>query len=166
MTGTLLSGPDQQERLSLVYIRALAARAGFVTSKPDLDRDSVALQVQAGGPKRPAINLQVKATTNLGPARGGHISFRLSIKNANDLREDTQTPRLLVVFEMPPDESNWMTVTPEELILRRRAYWLSLQGGNNRQIPQQTVTVSIPTANVLDVAALQRLMEQSRLGKI
>ena len=166
MTGTLLTGPDQMEQLSLVYIRALAARAGFVTSKPELDRASVDLQVQDGGPNRPAINLQVKATTNLGEPRNGHLSFRLSIKNYNDLREHTQTPRLLVVFEMPANQSKWMTVTSDELILRRRAYWLSLQGRDNKPIPQQAIMVRIPAANVFDVAALKRLMEESRLGKI
>ena len=43
----------------------------------------------------------------------------------------TQTPRLLVVLELPADESQWMTVTREELVLRRRAYWLSLQQGHD-----------------------------------
>ena len=52
----------------------------------------------------------------------------MPIKNYNDLRIFTQTPRLLVVLELPRDESQWMTVTAEELVPRRRAYWLSLLG--------------------------------------
>ena len=36
MTDTLLTIPDQKERLSLVYVKALAARTGFVTSVPEL----------------------------------------------------------------------------------------------------------------------------------
>ena len=55
MTATLLSGPDQKEGLSLAYVKALAARAGFSTAVPDPDRDSVDLRIMAGGPRRPAL---------------------------------------------------------------------------------------------------------------
>ena len=166
MTAKLLTGTDQKERLSLVYVNALAVRAGFVTSVPEPDRDSVDLRVQAGGPYRPALDLQLKATARLDAPHAGFLRFRLSIKNYDDLRVVTQTPRLLVVFEMPVDESRWVTVTAEELVLRRRAYWVSLQQGSSERAGQQTVTVCIPERNVLDVEALQNLMEQSREGNI
>ena len=166
MTGTLLTDSDQKERLSLVYVKALAARAGFVTSVPEPDRDSVDLRIQAGGPRRPALDLQLKATATLGEPQAGFVPFRLAIKNYNDLRVETQTPRLLVVFELPRDESRWMTVTAEELVLRRRAYWLSLQQGYAEDAAQQTVTVRIPEHNVFDVETLRELMERSRKGEI
>ena len=166
MTDTLLTVPDQKERLSLVYVKALAARAGFVTSAPELDRDSVDLRVQAGGPGRPALDLQLKATAVLDEPQADLVPFRLTVKNYSDLRVETQTPRLLVVFELPRDESRWMTVTAEELVLRRRAYWLSLQQGHAEDAERQTVTVHIPARNVFDVDALRELMEQSRKGEI
>ena len=166
MTATLLTVPDQKEQLSLVYVKALAARAGFVTSVPEPDRDSVDLRIQASGPRRPALDLQLKATADLDAPRAGFALFRLKIKNYDDLRVETQTPRLLVVFELPADEAHWMTVTAEELVLRRRAYWLSLQQGFPENAGQQTVTVRIPVHNVLDVEALQGLMERSRKGEI
>ena len=166
MTGTLLTVPDQKERLSLVYVKALAARAGFVTSVPEPDRDSVDLRIQAGGPRRPALDLQLKATAALDEPQAGCVPFRLTIKNYNDLRVETQTPRLLVVFELPRDKACWMTVTAEELVLRRRAYWLNLQQGYTEDAGRQTVTVRIPEHNVFDVDALRELMEQSRKGEI
>ena len=166
MTNALLTVPDQKERLSLVYVKALAARTGFVTSVPEPDRDSVDLRIQAGGPRRPALDLQLKATAVLDEPQAGFVPFRLAIKNYDDLRAETQTPRLLVVFELPRDESRWMTVTSEELVLRRRAYWLSLQQGDAGDAGQQTVTVRIPEHNVFDVDALRELMEQSRRGEI
>ena len=166
MTGTLLTVPDQKERLSLVYAEALAARAGFLTSVPEPDRDSVDLRVQAGGPRRPALELQLKATVDLGEAQAGVLPFRLSIKNYDDLRVTTQTPRLLVVLELPKVESRWMTVTAEALVLRRRAYFLSLQQGHDEVVGKQTVTVHIPEHNVFDLEALRTLMERSRNGEI
>ena len=154
MTATLLTGPDQKEGLSLAYVRALAARAGFLTSVPEPDRDSVDLRIMARGPRRPALDLQLKATTHLPEGRSGFLSFRLRVKNYRDLCVETQTPRLLVVLELPKDESRWMTVTPEELILRRCAYWLSLQQGHQGSTGQQTITVHVPEVNVFNVEAL------------
>ena len=166
MTETLLNPPDQKEGLSLVYVKALATRAGFVTSVPEPDRDSVDLRIQAGGPSRPALDLQLKAAAVLHKPQAGFLPFRLSIKNYNDLRVSTQTPRLLVVLKLPKDKSRWMTVTTADLVLRRRAYWLSLQRGHDEVVGQKTVTVRIPKDNVFDVKALQKLMERSRSGEI
>ncbi|MCY4331634.1 MAG: DUF4365 domain-containing protein [Cyanobacteria bacterium MAG CAR1_bin_15] len=161
----LLANADQKERLSLVYVKALAARAGFSTSEPDLDRDSVDLRIQAGGLFRPALDLQLKATASLDSPQNGRFSFPLSIKNYNDLRCEAQTPRLLVVLELPQEESRWMMVTPEELTLRRRAYWLSLRDCGEVS-NKTTVTVHIPVGNVLNVETLQTLMERSQKGEV
>ena len=166
MTETLLSGPDEKEGLSLAYVKALAARAGFATAVPEPDRDSVDVRIMAGGPRRPALDLQLKATADLAEVQDGFRQFRLRIKNYNDLRVETQTPRLLVVLDLPWDRAQWMTVTAEELVLRRRAYWMSLQQGHEEVVSQETVTVRIPEGNVLDVVTLQTLMEQSRSGDI
>ena len=162
----LLTNPDRMEGLSLVYVKALAAQAGFLVSVPYPDRDSIDLRVQAGDGFRPALDLQLKASTKLAPGRDRLIRFRLPIKNYDDLRGKTQTPRLLVVLELPADEAKWVTVTPEKLILRRRAYWLSLQQGFDEVEGQKTVTVCIPEANVLDADALRDLMERSRGGDL
>lgn len=162
----LLSGADRKEALCRVYVKALAARAGYATSVPEPDRDSVDLRIQAGGPRRPALDLQLKATTVLSESRHGMLSFRLPIKNYRDLREETQTPRLLVVLELPMNEAQWMTVTDDELVLRRRAYWTSLQHGHEEVLNQDSVTVHIPETNLLGVEALRGLMEQSRTGDI
>ena len=166
MKKTLLSPPDKKEALSRVYVKALAARAGYLTSEPKPDRDSIDLRIQAGGPRRPGLDLQLKATTQFSEPRDGFLRFQLSIKNYRDLRDETQTPRLLVVLELPKDESQWMTVTDEELMLRRRAYWLNLQKNHGEVDNQSAVTVRIPEQNVLDVETMQDLMEKSSTGEI
>ena len=166
MTDALLTVPDQKEGLSLVYVKALATRAGYTTSTSTQDRDSVDLRIQAGGISRPALDLQLKATARLGGVRDGFLPFRLGIKNYDDLRVATQTPRVLVVLDLPRDESHWMTVTPEQLVLRRCAYWLNLQQGHDEVTGQETVTVRIPERNLFDVETLRVLMERSRRGEI
>ena len=163
MIDTLLSNPDTKEALSRVYATAVATRGGYSTSTPWPDRDSVDLRIAAGGRGRPALDLQLKATVGLGQPGADRLSFRLKAKNYHDLRVATQTPRLLVVLELPEDESQWMTVTEEELVLRRRAYWLSLLNYEDI-VGQETVTVHIPRGNLFNVEALRTLMERSRSG--
>ena len=128
MADVLLTGPDQEEALSRAYAYAVTARAGYVTAVPELDRDGVDLRIHAGGAMRPALDLQLKATVNLGESHDGHFRFPLKRRNYDLLRIETQTPRLLVVLDLPRDEHEWMTITTDELVLRRRAYWLNLKG--------------------------------------
>lgn len=165
MSDVLLTVPDQEEALSRVYAHAIAAGAGYITADYDLDRDGVDLRIQAGGPMRPALELQLKATINLGITYDGFYHFPLAIRNYDLLRIETQTPRLLVVLDLPRERDRWMTVTAEELVLRRRAYWLNLRG--LEATPNQgSVTVRIPADNVFNVENLHRLMEQSRTGRV
>lgn len=166
MTNALLTDADRKEALSLVYAKAIAARAGYSTSVPTPDRDSVDLRIQAGGPRRPALDLQLKATVKLRQTQADILRFRIDVTNYNDLCAETQTPRLLVVLALPEDESRWMTVTPKCLVLRRCAFWMSLQKGYREVYGQQTVTVHIPKRNLFDVTALKELMERSRKGAI
>lgn len=165
MTDALLTVQDQEEALSRAYVHAVAARAGYMTVTFDYDRDGVDLGIRAGGAMRPALDLQLKATVNLDKAPDGHYRFPLRIRNYDLLREVTQTPRLLVVLDLPPDEGQWLTITPDELVMRRCAYWLSLaqyeESGN-----QSSVTVQIPVDNMFTVEHLHALMEQSRKGMI
>ena len=163
--GQLLTVPDQEELLSIAYVHAVAARAGYVTAVYERDRHGIDMRIQAGGDMRPALDLQMKATINLRHLNDGNVSFPLPRRNYDLLREAAQTPSLLVVLELPTERANWMTITEDELVMRRRAYWLSLLGcpeSTNRT----TVTVRIPKANTFDVEGLQALMEQSRTGRI
>ena len=165
MADALLTNQDREEALSRAYVRAVAAYAGYATSECDFDRDGVDLRIHAGGPMRPAIDLQLKATINLAESREGDYRFRLLRRNYDLLRDETQTPRLLAVLDLPKDEAQWMTLTTEKLVLRRCAYWLSLKNYPETHNLSST-TVYIPRGNVLDVDSLRVLMERSRKGGI
>ena len=149
----------------MAYALAIAASAGYTTSERDLDRDGVDLSIQAGGAMRPALDLQLKATINLGDPREGVFQFPLRIRNYDLLRIPTQTPRLLVVLDLPRNQGQWMTVTRNELILRHRAYWTSLSGLEETQ-NAESISVSIPEQNLFDATSLHTLMEQSRSGRV
>ncbi len=165
MLDALLKPEDRKEALSRVYVQAIAACAGYATATPDFDRDSIDLTIRAGGAARPALDLQLKATTVLGTPRYGVFQFALSRKNYDDLRSEAQVPRLLIVLDLPGQEEKWMTTGPEKLILRRCAYWLNLSG-QEETANQRRITVHIPEVNRFTVKALRSLMEQSRAGRL
>ena len=165
MADSLLSEQDREEGLSLAYAYTVTKRAGYATAVYEPDRDGVDLRIQAGGGMRPAIELQLKATVSLGEPLDGYYRFPLKVRNYDLLRIETQTPRLLVVLDLPRDENDWVTITEGELILRRRAYWVNLKG-YEETANRTSVTVPIPTGNVFNVESLRHLMDQSRRGRI
>ena len=165
MADSLLSSTDIEEELSRVYVQAVSASAGYVTEVRSLDRDGVDLAIKAGAPMYPAIDLQLKATIGLGKARDGFFHFPLKIRNFELLRVPTQTPRLLVVLDLPTDQARWLTVTVDELVLRRSAYWFNLRGHYETK-NKSSITIPIPEQNLFNVDNLRKLMEQSREGII
>ena len=163
MTDALLTPTDREEALSRAYLAAVAAGAGYVTSVPDVDRDSVDVEIHGGGPMRPLLHVQLKATINLGDPTDGSYRYALKRRNYDLLRLETMVPRILVVLSLPVDEKEWLSVTAQELILRRCAFWASLNG-----FPETTnshsVTIPIRENNFFDIDALRQLMERARTG--
>lgn len=160
-----MTSNDREEALSRTYVAAIAAGAGYVTAEQNLDRDGVDIQIRAGGSMRPSLDIQLKATMNLGGATNGEYRYSLKRRNYDLLREQTMVPRILVLLSLPPDESEWLSVTPEQLVLRRCAYWVSLSG-----VPETTnatsVTIPVRDVNKFDVEGLKALMERARTGAV
>ena len=166
MAEPLLTQPQIEEALSRSYLRALAGRAGFITAEYDFDMAGIDMQVRAGpaGSDR-VLNVQLKATVNLGPPRSGAFRFRLNGRNYDALRRVRTDPFILVVLDLPRDSALWLEVADDALLLRRRAYWASLAGAPPRG-GRRTVMVDIPAGNVLDLATLNALMDGDMSGGI
>ena len=155
------SQEQRQERLSFAYVRAVAACAGYATSEPNPDMDGIDLRVSATGDMHPSIDIQLKATTNINRRSDDGLSYALSVRNYELLREPVQTPRLLVLLDLPDDQAEWLTITHDQLALKRCAYWVDLTdhpGTNNTA----SVTVDVPRSNLLDVDGLVDRMDWSR----
>ena len=162
VTDALLSDADREEALSRAYVRAVAGFAGYTISEEDFDRDGIDLRIHAGGDLGPSIGLQLKATVNLGNIQSdGCYRYDLPVKNYDRLIKPFQVPRYLVVLALPIDEANWLSVSADELVMRRCAYWASLSG-ESESSNQASVRVRIPADNRFDPDALRQLLEQSR----
>jgi len=165
MDDILLSSQDCEEELSRIYVSAVAAISGYCISCRKFDRDGVDIQINAGGAMRPALDLQLKATVNLGDSVNGHYSYALKRRNYDLLRVETQTPRLLIVLKLPKENFNWVTIDAEKLIIRKCAFWVNLKGlpeTNN----SANVTVKIDQSNIFDVDALRLMMQKARSGEL
>lgn len=159
----MLTENQIKEELSIAYIHAIAAKVGFSCERPKIDMDSIDVEIKSHGylsPNStlysPEIKLQLKATSNIN-INDDNIHFSLPVNNYNDLRSNSMTPRLLVIFELPEDKTEWLQHSAEELIMRKCAYWVNLNGEPETS-NQSTVTVKIPKQQVLSPDELYQLM--------
>ncbi|BBU62346.1 hypothetical protein MSC49_22810 [Methylosinus sp. C49] len=165
MPDSLLSTNDREEDLSRAYVQAIAAMAGYQTAEFKPDRDGTDIQIRAGGSMRPSLDIQLKATINLGESKDGKFSYALKRRNYDLLREPTLVPNILVLLALPSDRVEWLTVAPEQLVIRRCAYWASLKG-LPESANKETVTMYLDDEKRFDVESLKALMEQARSGAV
>jgi hypothetical protein len=156
---------EQKQQLSVAYVHAVAARAGYTCQVQTVDEDSVDVLIGARGyahhqavVRSPRIEVQLKATSSLRLA-AKHLSFPLKRKNYDELRAPALIPRLLLVLLLPENPAEWLETSEECMISRRCAYWLSLLG-----MPEtsntSSVSVRLPRAQRFDVEQLQGLMQR------
>lgn len=163
MPQPLLSISDRKEQLSQAYVAALSASCGYTISIPNLDRDSVDIQVSSRSSRRASVQFQLKATSS--PEwMGNDLKFQLKQKNYNDLVVERQVPLLLAVIVLPPQEIDWLNVSENELVLKRCVWWHSLIG--EAVTVQGSKQVVISGAKVLDQSALTDLIKRSEDGTL
>jgi hypothetical protein len=170
----LLSENNIKAELSYAYLHAVASRGGLgceVTGR-HFDGDGVDAVVRARERfteqsvyTRFTVEVQLKATSlEVVPDAQGRYPFSLKLDHYDKLRDEANgTQQILVVLFLPSDASLWLTVSPEALIARRCAYWVSLRGappsGN-----EASQTVYIPRASVLTVDSLRSVFARRSLG--
>jgi len=162
--GSLGMAPSaQQECFGDAFLLAVAAAAGCAVSSRRPDNDSVDWTLSCRLPRRPKLDVQMKTWTCDG-GTGEHIRYPLKKKNYDDLvLVDLFVPRILVLVLLPDDPSEWLSLSPEQLVLRRCGYWALLaeqpKSGN-----AASVTVTVPRTNLLTVEALQGIMRRINEG--
>lgn len=159
---------QQKSQFSLAYVHAVASVAGFALYDFRVDDDSVDCGIgQRGGNgtiRSPRLELQLKCTSQELMHQDG-IHFPLERKNYDDLRgNDFMVPRALVVMMVPSDISSWLESTPEQLVIRRCAWWVSLAGAEERP-GIENPTVILPVTQSLTPEALRGLLERAGRGE-
>jgi hypothetical protein len=157
---------EQKQQLSIAYVHAVAARAGYTCQPTLVDDDSVDVTLGAKGRvhqqsvmRSPRLEAQLKSTSQ-DCLKEEHLVYSLPVKNYNELREPTMIPRLLIVLLLPPDPAQWLQHSEECLVSRRCAYWLSLLG-EPETTNSSEITVRLPRLNLFNVDTLRGLMERA-----
>lgn len=164
-----LTNCNIESELSYAYLHAVVSSAGAscqIGTRHD-DNTGVDAKITGWGPfpyggylTEIDLKIQLKATIKTPTVHNGYFSFYLNGKaRYDDLRQKTlATHRLLVVMFLPDDTNDWLTISQDELILRKCAYWVSLKGApDTTNTSGQTVYIPIyqtftPTS-LLDIFA-------------
>ncbi len=158
-----------QEQFSVAYLQAICAIAGYVVYSPIPDVDKVDWTVCAPGVqgtlRSPRLDIQLKSQRREALGSSSDVRYELDRPTHDALAaRNHHVPRILVLVLLPRDEDEWMHQTEAQLSLRRCAYWRCLAG--EPSTPNATsVTVSIPRAQVLSVAALKAIMHRIADGE-
>ena len=160
---TTMSTNFVQEQLSWAAVRAVASQAGFNLDQLDIDDHGIDGTLRSYEPGFLPVDFQVKSTTNYFE-RDENIVYDLRVENFNVLVQNDNAPRILILFVMPPGREDWLSQTPEQLCLRRCAYWVSLMGREPSQ-NQRTERVDLSTSDVFSVEGLPQIFARlARLG--
>ena len=163
MTGGYLNDNERRANLSFAWLSALSALSGYTCERgPEPDRSSIDAVVRTGRPPDGQIDVQLKATSSPDVKSDG-LHYRLANRNYGHLRQSPRfCPFILVVLELPADANAWYECDMERLVLRRRAWWLSLRG--YPKIDTDSRVVILPESQLLNPDSLQHLMNLSVQG--
>lgn len=150
-----------KEQFSRAYVRAIAAVAGLKVSEDNVDDDSIDISLGRSGGASPKIDLQLKCTAERIPPAGVDLTFALGMKNYDDLRRRTMTPRWLVVLFVSERIQDWLQhlEDPHRIQLLHCAWWLNLQGYPDSQ-NTSSQTVRIPRENFLNAQTLNLQLDE------
>lgn len=160
LTNTILTDNQRKAELSFAYLSALSVFAGYTCQRgPEPDRDSIDATIRSGDSMRSQFDVQLKSTS-VPDRRQDGLHFRLRQKNYNDLTLKRQSPLILVVLELPAEDTDWLECTYDHLLLRRCAWWISLHG--RAPIEAGSKAVVIPDTQRFTETSLEELMDRAR----
>lgn len=155
---------DIKEELSNNYVSLIASRVGFRLVKGDRDKGvdyivkyDIVRQMPNGENRELeapySCNLQLKATTEASTTVNDEvISYDLKAKNYNDLafhRSLGIEPLVLILFILPNNEDDWLTVMEDQISLSKCAYWYYPED-TDEVVNSSTKRIHIPITNRLN----------------
>lgn len=168
----MITDQHREEQLSRAYVHAVAAHAGliFEPASQDYGVDGTikAVTIMPDGRRFVGgynLDVQLKATTNW-KVSNNEIVYDLEAKTYNDLvdrfNEDRATPMVLAVLCLPVNQTNWLSVSLNELALRNCCYWC--QVGKTKTTNAATKRIKIPQGNILNQSTMTALMQKVKNG--
>ena len=167
-----LTREHRQEDLSFAYISAVVANAGHNCGPPQ--RHDYGIDIEIGyvakfGEGRMdtghRLHIQAKASHNFAISDDGNcITYDLKVRAYNKLiLKDLGNPAILVLYCMPSDENDWLSVYEECTTLRHCGYWISLRG-MPASTNKTTLKIEIPKEQMFNDKSLKDIMDRIKGG--
>lgn len=106
-----------------------------------------------------SVDIQVKAVgekyvSGINDSLATEIKYALQVKNYNDLiRRANESgicmPLVLCVVVVPDDKKDWYSINPNELIIRKCAFWYKIPDGMKESTLKSNITITIPKTNIV-----------------
>jgi len=161
-----------EELLSVSYVKAVIAHAGFAPSIPDTDYgvDLAVRRIGKHGGKRidlsVVLEFQLKASINW-EINHSHVTFDLDADAYNKLvyrRDNASMPCILVLCCLPKEESSWLKVSEDELVIRKCCYYHFIDGKETKN--SSSKRIKIPRTQLLTPESIKELSERSLRGAL
>lgn len=168
----MITAEHIKEAISIKYIELISAYCGYKTNTnypdygTDLELKEVSFRNDNEGRKffdsGRELEFQLKATTeDKLEFEGDYIKFDLKAKSYNDLiaRRDKKYPLILILFVLPTDYSNWVSLSNEELVARKCAYWY-MPNDDDCPTEQTQIRIKISLQNIINFETINTLFEK------
>jgi len=155
-----------EELISMSYVSAVIASSGFApnTIAKDYGVDLEVRRIGKHGSKRVDLGVmlefQLKASINW-EAKDSYVIFDLEADAYNRLvfrRDNASTPCILILCCLPKEESSWLNVCEEELVIRKCCYYHFIDGKETTNI--SSIRIKIPRIQLLTPKSIHELIER------
>ena len=153
----------KMEHLHFAYVRAVAAKAGANCTRPENDY-GVDLRINKVRTKPDGgfadtgflFHCQLKATTNL-KVEDNYVVYDMEAGAYKNLVEWKGGLMILIVFKLPKDEQEWLSVTEDVLCMKDCCYWIHLEESSTNKSSKR---IRIPRNQLFDPQAVTDLLER------
>jgi hypothetical protein len=160
-----------QESLSVAYVSAIVARAGYLLwPQPPTEYGTDGLiqrirHMPSGGfhATGDGVFIQIKATVN-SEIRGRDIVYDMKVEAYNKLSIwEGDSPCILILCCLPDNIDHWVNHDEEKLILKRCCYWKHITDEPSGNDYEKRIVV--PRSQVFDTNAVPLIFETFRKFK-
>lgn len=158
------------ERLSVAYVRAVAAKAGaclYFTDGSEYGTDGILQEIREfpNGKYAPSgymISVQIKATTRC-IRNEDQIVYDLEADAYNKIVTNEGVPIILVVFSVPTNSDDWISIDELSLTVRECCYWSVLSGNPTSNSSSKRIT--IPRRNLFTADSVESMFSELHQSK-
>ena len=161
----------RKENLQISYITALCAAIGasFELQRDDEDSTDGIIKKRIDIENMffdASIRIQLKCTSSASQFTeyDDYISYKLKVKNYNDMCTPATIPIILGLLILPEDDNTWIKWSTEELLIKGCMYWADFSHCKKSD-NKENITVKLQKNNVLNQQTIYSVLDKLAKGE-